>query len=252
MFNPKLVGMIAGAALVTAATAAGARDLAFSVFVPAASPTVQRIYQPWVDWFNAEAAADDNATAHGAVSGDTMTEGDHAASPGRGQPVPGEGGEHHAAFAGAPGEGALYFGPDNHVLDDAHAAPAWVKVSPFVAMVLGLLLAIWFYLVNPALPARLAESQRPLYLFLKNKWYFDELYDVIFVKPAMATGRFLWKRGDGSTIDGFLNGVALGIVPFLTRLAGKAQTGYIFTYAFWMVLGIAALITWMSISGGAH
>jgi NADH-quinone oxidoreductase subunit L len=200
----------------------------------------------------AEAAADGNATAHGAASSDTMTEGANAASPGHGQPVPGEGGEHHPAFAGAPGEGALYFAPDNHVLDDAHAAPVWVKVSPFVAMVLGLLLAIWFYLVNPALPARLAETQRPLYLFLKNKWYFDELYDVIFVKPAMAIGRFFWKRGDGGTIDGFLNGVALGIVPFLTRLAGKAQTGYIFTYAFWMVLGIAALITWMSISGGAH
>ena len=161
-------------------------------------------------------------------------------------------GDHHYVFAGEPGEGAIYIAPDNHVLDDAHAAPKWVKVSPFVAMLLGFIVAYWFYIVNTSLPARLAANQRPLYLFLLNKWYFDEIYDAIFVKPTLALGRFLWKRGDGNTIDGFLNGVAMGVVPFFTRLAGKAQTGYIFTYAFWMVLGIAALVTWMSIGGGAH
>ncbi|GGH21450.1 NADH dehydrogenase subunit L [Cribrihabitans marinus] len=160
--------------------------------------------------------------------------------------------KHNYAFVGAPGEGAIYVGPQNTVLDDAHAAPVWVKVSPFVAMLLGLGLAYLFYIVNPALPAQLAENQRPLYLFLKNKWYFDEIYDAVFVRPILAVGRFLWKRGDGGTIDGFLNGVAMGIVPFFTRLAGKAQSGYIFTYAFWMVLGIAALVTWMSIGGGAN
>ncbi|WP_065330701.1 NADH-quinone oxidoreductase subunit L [Tritonibacter mobilis] len=161
-------------------------------------------------------------------------------------------GEHHYVFAGKPGEGALYMAPDNHVLDDAHAAPKWVKVSPFIAMLLGFGLAFLFYIVKPELPKRLAQQQRPLYLFLKNKWYFDELYNVVFVKPALALGRFFWKKGDGKTIDGFLNGVAMGIVPFFTRLAGRAQSGYIFTYAFWMVLGIAALVTWMSIGGGSH
>ncbi|MFA3917590.1 NADH-quinone oxidoreductase subunit L [Ruegeria hyattellae] len=162
------------------------------------------------------------------------------------------GGDHHYVFAGEPGEGGIYMAPDNHVLDDAHASPKWVKVSPFVAMALGFLLAYLFYIVNPSLPGRLAENQRPLYLFLLNKWYFDEIYDAIFVRPTLALGRFLWKRGDGNTIDGFLNGVAMGVVPFFTRLAGKAQSGYIFTYAFYMVLGIAALVTWMSIGGGAH
>ena len=155
-------------------------------------------------------------------------------------------------FTGKPGEGGIYFGKDNTVLDDAHAAPVWVKVSPFIAMLGGLLMAIWFYIINPSLPGRLATAQKPLYLFFKNKWYFDELYNAIFVKPALALGRFLWKRGDGDAIDGFLNGVAMGIVPFFTRLAGRAQTGFIFTYAFWMVLGIVALVTWMSIGGGAH
>jgi NADH-quinone oxidoreductase subunit L len=75
---------------------------------------------------------------------------------------------------------------------------------------------------------------------------------VLFVRSAKALGNLLWKRGDGDIIDGTLNGVALGIVPFFTRLAGRAQSGYIFTYAFAMVLGIVGLITWMSIAGGAH
>ncbi len=209
----------------------------------------------------AEAAGHGETTSHGASSTDTVSHdapkaddhgtseaaaSDHASDP------EGHGDGHHAMFAGKPGEGALYFAPDNNVLNDAHSAPKWVKVSPFIAMLLGLGLAIWFYLVNTTLPARLAATFQPLYLFLKNKWYFDELYDVVFVKPALAIGRFLWKRGDGNVIDGFLNGVAMGMVPFFTRLAGKAQSGYIFTYAFWMVLGIAALVTWMSIGGGAH
>ncbi len=162
------------------------------------------------------------------------------------------GGEHHYAFAGQPGEGALYMAPDNHVLEDAHAVNFWVKVSPFIAMLLGFGLAYLFYIAKPDLPKRLAKQQEPLYLFLKNKWYFDELYDKVFVKPALSIGRFLWKKGDGKTIDGFLNGLALGIIPFLTRLAGRAQSGFIFTYAFWMVMGIAALVTWMSIGGGTH
>ncbi len=191
----------------------------------------------------------------GAHAEDGAQSDDHAADTHAEEPT-GHGaaaeGEHHYVFAGQPGEGALYFGVDNHVLDKAHAAPVWVRVSPFFAMLGGLLLAIWFYIVNPSLPGRLAENQRPLYLFLKNKWYFDELYNVIFVKPVVGLGRVLWKRGDGNVIDGFLNGVAMGIVPFFTRLAGRAQSGFIFTYAFWMVLGIAALVTWMTIGGGAH
>ncbi|WP_424833150.1 NADH-quinone oxidoreductase subunit L [Ruegeria sp.] len=203
---------------------------------------------------HAEHVADGTADAH---HGDEDHADDAHADDGHGDDAAhGEkdahGGDHHYAFVGQPGEGALYMAPDNHVLDDAHAAPKWVKVSPFVAMLLGFVVAYWFYIVNTSLPARLAANQRPLYLFLLNKWYFDEIYDAIFVKPTVALGRFLWKRGDGNTIDGFLNGVAMGVVPFFTRLAGKAQTGYIFTYAFWMVLGIAALVTWMSIGGGAH
>ena len=183
--------------------------------------------------------------AHGADKVEGATEDhDEAATEGKA--------EHHYTFAGKPGEGALYIAPDNHILDKAHAVPNWVKVSPFVAMLGGFLMAMWFYIWNPTLPGRLAESQRPLYLFLKNKWYFDELYDFLFVNPAKALGRFLWKRGDETVIDGTLNGIAMGIIPFFTKLAGRAQSGYIFTYAFAMVIGIAVLVTWMTMSGGAH
>ena len=152
------------------------------------------------------------------------------------------------AFAGQPGEGALYIGEENTVLHDAHYVPTWVKLAPFVAMLIGFGIAFLFYIVNPALPAQLAENQRPLYLFLKNKWYFDELYDWAFVKPAFWIGKQFWKKGDGNVIDGTINGVSMGFVPFVTRLAGKAQSGYIFTYAFAMVIGIAVLVTWMTLS----
>lgn len=172
--------------------------------------------------------------AHGSDShGD-----DHAAKDDHGAPV-------------AP-TGAIFMAPDNHVLHDAHYAPKWVKVSPFVAMLIGFVMALWFYIWNPEMPKRWAEAQRPLYLFLLNKWYFDEIYEAIFVRPASALGRFLWKRGDENTIDGTINGIAMGIIPFFTRLAGRAQSGYIFTYALAMVLGIVVLITWMTFSGGAQ
>ncbi|WP_293573172.1 NADH-quinone oxidoreductase subunit L [Phaeobacter sp.] len=190
----------------------------------------------------AEAAADSADQADLSHSDDAVAKGSKGAK---------EGAPHYV-FTGQPGEGALYIAPDNTVLDDAHDAPKWVKLSPFAAMLVGLIGALWFYIWNPSLPARMAKTHEPLYLFLKNKWYFDELYNFVFVKPSLAIGRFFWKRGDGSVIDGALNGLAMGIIPFFTRLAGRAQSGYIFTYAFWMVLGIAALVTWMSIGGGAH
>ncbi|MDD9922471.1 MAG: NADH-quinone oxidoreductase subunit L, partial [Boseongicola sp.] len=160
--------------------------------------------------------------------------------------------EEKAKEPAVPGQGAIYRHPDNHVLHDAHYVPTWVKLSPFIVMVIGFLTAFQFYIRRPDIPAKLAAQQRPLYLFLLNKWYVDEIYDFLFVRPSMWLGRFLWKKGDGATIDGFLNGVAMGIVPFFTRLAGRAQSGYIFTYAFTMVLGIALFITWITISGGAE
>jgi NADH-quinone oxidoreductase subunit L len=199
----------------------------------------------------AEAAAHGAEEAHGEAA---PAEGHgEAAAPAEGAATEAAAeGEHHYAFTGQPGEGALYIAPDNTVLDAAHEVPNWVKASPFIAMVIGFATAWLFYIRSPDLPRRLAANQRPLYLFLLNKWYFDEVYHFLFVRPALWLGSFLWKRGDGGAIDGAINGVAMGVVPFFTRLAGRAQSGYIFTYAFAMVIGIAVLITWMSIAGGAE
>ncbi|MCV2869798.1 NADH-quinone oxidoreductase subunit L [Defluviimonas sp. WL0002] len=182
-----------------------------------------------------------------------------AAAEGQGEVAAAEG---HAESAVSDGHataddhgpiGAIYMSEaSNTVLDDAHHAPAWVKVSPFVAMILGLFVAWVFYIRRPDLPRAFAENQPILYRFLLNKWYFDEIYDAIFVRPAKALGRFLWKRGDGSVIDGTINGVAMGFVPTLTRIVNRAQSGYLFHYAFAMVIGIAILMLWMTLSGGAH
>ncbi|MCU0827581.1 MAG: NADH-quinone oxidoreductase subunit L [Tabrizicola sp.] len=231
-------------------------------------------------WFGMEQVAHGDA-GHGEVAA-TNTEGetvvaeaapaeDHAAT--EATPVEAHGTDGHSA--GVTPKGALVmlpFTPDEQAVVDtrldqakmekaehapttiinaAHLVPSWVKVSPFIAMLIGLALAWLFYIRDPSLPRRLAAQQRPLYLFLLNKWYFDELYDWIFVRPAKWLGAFLWKRGDGNVIDGSLNGVAMGIIPMLTRLAGRAQSGYLFHYAFAMVLGIVALVTWMTLFGGA-
>ena len=198
----------------------------------------------------AEAAHDDHATAD-----DHSDHGDdHAAADDHGDDHAaaddGHGGGHHYNLVGAPGEGAIHNNPDNHVLNDAHEVPVWVKLSPFIVMLAGLALAYQMYIRRPDLPGKLATQQRPLYLFLLNKWYFDELYNAIFIKPALLLGRLLWKQGDTRTIDGGINGLALGIIPFFTRLAGRAQSGYVFTYAFAMVLGIAVLLTWITLAGG--
>ncbi len=176
----------------------------------------------------------------------------------------GEAGAQEAATAEAPQvdpghdvlvpmapRGAIFMGPENDVLTRAHESPAWVKVSPFVAMLIGFVIAWMFYIRRPDWPGRLATMQRPLYLFLLNKWYFDEIYDWLFVRPARWLGNFLWKKGDGKVIDGALNGIALGIIPMFTRLAGRLQSGYLFHYAFAMVVGIAILVTLVTLNGGA-
>lgn len=146
--------------------------------------------------------------------------------------------------------GAIYMAPDNHILDEAHHVPKWVKLSPFVAMIIGFLLSYIFYIWRTDVPRKLAQNQRYLYSFLLNKWYFDEIYEILFVRSARFLGRFLWKKGDGQTIDGFINNFSMVFIPLLTKLAGRAQSGYIFTYAFAMVLGIVVLITWMTLGAG--
>ncbi len=157
-----------------------------------------------------------------------------------------------AAFAGMIWLGATFMQPDNHLLDNAHHVPKWVRLSPFIAMILGLSLAWWFYIVNPKLPQKLAKALPWVHRFFLNKWYFDALYERIFIRPVMWLGRFLWKTGDGKVIDGAVNGLALGIIPFFTKLAGRMQNGYIFTYAFAMLIGVVVLLGFVMLGGGAR
>ena len=150
-------------------------------------------------------------------------------------------GEHYTAFW----KGALFTGAENEILEEFHHVPLWVKLSPFVAMLLGLLTAWYFYIRSPETPKRLAEDHQMLYRFLLNKWYFDELYDFIFVRPAKRLGTFLWKQGDGRVIDGYgPNGIAARVQDITGRVV-RLQTGYLYHYAFVMLIGIAALVTWM-------
>tara|TARA_R110002020_G_scaffold34066_9_gene103501 strand:- start:39355 stop:41340 length:1986 start_codon:yes stop_codon:yes gene_type:complete len=142
-------------------------------------------------------------------------------------------------------KGALFTSAENNILEEFHHVPLWVKLSPFVAMLLGLLTAWYFYIRSPETPKRLAEDHQMLYRFLLNKWYFDELYDFIFVRPAKWLGSFLWKQGDVGIIDGYgPNGVAARAQD-VTGWVVRLQTGYLYHYAFVMLIGIAALVTWM-------
>jgi NADH-quinone oxidoreductase subunit L len=150
-------------------------------------------------------------------------------------------GEGYAEFWKA----SLFTLEDNHILHDFHGVPVWVKLAPFLAMLIGFAVAYQFYIRNPEAPKALAARHRGLYQFLLNKWYFDELYDFLFVRPAKCLGYFLWKRGDGWLIDGFgPDGISARVVDVTNRVV-KLQTGYLYHYAFVMLIGVAALMTWM-------
>ncbi len=155
------------------------------------------------------------------------------------------------AFDVFVGEGqAEFWGPsivmlaEPSVLEAAHEVPEWVAVLPSVLAAAGIAIAFLFYIAWPGVPARLAGATQGLYLFLLNKWYFDELYDIVFVRPAFTIGRGLWKAGDGLLIDGVgPDGVAAATRNLAAR-ASRLQSGYVYHYAFAMLIGVVALVTW--------
>ena len=142
-------------------------------------------------------------------------------------------------------------------VNDSHAArPLGADRfnKPFyrLLMALGLFVSYLFYIRRPYLPVELANQQPMLYQFLLNKWYFDELYDWIFVRPAKWLGYTLWKKGDGYIIDGFgPDGVSARVLD-VTRNVVKLQTGYLYHYAFAMLIGAAGLITWFMFGLGGQ
>ncbi|HKO09543.1 MAG TPA: NADH-quinone oxidoreductase subunit L, partial [Alphaproteobacteria bacterium] len=129
-------------------------------------------------------------------------------------------------------------------LENAHVAPLWVKGLPTLLGLAGIALAYLFYIRSPELPRILAARFRAVYLLLYNKWYFDELYDALFVGPAFAIGRALWKGGDGALIDGLGPDGLAATTLALARRAGRLQTGYVYHYAFAMLIGIVLIVTW--------
>jgi len=161
-----------------------------------------------------------------------------------------------AVFAGVAffhffiGEGAHAFWRASIFVGGAEGElPQWVELAPLTVTVIGFLVAYYYYILHPDLPRKLAAKKGMLYLFLFNKWYFDELYDFLFVRPALRLGRFLWKRGDGTVIDGLgPDGIAARVLD-ATRGAVRLQSGYVYHYALAMLLGVVALATWFMASG---
>ncbi|MBU2135752.1 MAG: NADH-quinone oxidoreductase subunit L, partial [Alphaproteobacteria bacterium] len=148
-------------------------------------------------------------------------------------------GDHQAEFW----RGAIFTAPTNHVLEHAHHVPQWVLYAPLVASMLGLAVAFYIYVLREGLGARMAAKEGPVWSFLYNKWFFDELYNATFVRAARGLGDLFWKVGDQKIIDGLgPNGVA-ATSAMIGRLTGKLQTGFVYHYAFVMLLGVAGLLT---------
>jgi len=140
---------------------------------------------------------------------------------------------------------------DAGLMHAMHEVPLWVKLSATAAMLTGLATAYFMYFRGTDRPARLAATFSPLYAFFFNKWYFDELYDRIFIRPAFWFGRLFWKKGDEGTIDRFgPNGIA-AVIASGSGVMKRFQSGYLYTYALVMLLGLAAAATWIIVQGAS-
>jgi NADH-quinone oxidoreductase subunit L len=146
-------------------------------------------------------------------------------------------------------KGSLYQSPDNHILHELHDVGLIVEYLPLLMMAGGAFVAWYMYIRAPGTADALARANPLLYRFLLNKWYFDELYDLVFVRPAFWIGRLLWRGGDERVIDGFgPDGIAARVVDVTNRVV-RLQTGYVYHYAFAMLIGVAVIITWYLVGG---
>jgi NADH-quinone oxidoreductase subunit L len=134
--------------------------------------------------------------------------------------------------------------PEHDTVEGAHHVPFIVAILPVIAGLSGIATAYLCYMFRPELPGIVTARLRGLYLFLLNKWYFDELYDRIFVRPARALGFELWKSGDGMIIDGLGPDGLAAATRNLSVRASRLQTGYLYHYAFAMLIGVVILVSW--------
>jgi NADH-quinone oxidoreductase subunit L len=130
------------------------------------------------------------------------------------------------------------------IIHHMHEVPVWVKLLPLVAALGGIALSYWYYIVDPSLPAKTIRAFKPLHTLFYNKWYFDELYDAMFVQPALAIGRVFWKKGDGATIDGLGPDGIAARAQDIAGVLSRFQSGYLYHYAFVMLIGVAALVSY--------
>jgi NADH-quinone oxidoreductase subunit L len=138
-------------------------------------------------------------------------------------------------------EGAIFVAAEKiNLLEEIHHAPFLVKISPLVVGMIAIALAYVFYLKKTDLPEKLANAAKPFYQLSLNKWYFDEIYEFILVKPTKKIGDFLWRIIDIKFVDGVPNGAAI-FCKFMSGKISKLQSGYIFNYALWMILGVIAI-----------
>ena len=140
--------------------------------------------------------------------------------------------------------------PENDSLAAIEGLPTWVKVLPLIIALSGIAIAYLFYMFRPSLPGLFARRFRPIYIFLLNKWYFDELFDKIFVQPARSLGVGLWRSGDGSLIDGVGPDGIAAATRDLSRRVGRLQSGFVYHYAFAMLMGVFGLVTWYVVTSG--
>ena len=144
-------------------------------------------------------------------------------------------------------QSSIYLSENNHVIESIHYVPKWVKYSPLVMMVIGLITAVIFYLLYPKVPKFLSSQFNPVYKFLLNKWYFDEIYEFIFVRNISRIGNFLSNFGDKRIIDGLgPDGISLRVMDIAKQIS-RIQTGYIYHYAFAMLIGLMLFITYFFI-----
>jgi NADH-quinone oxidoreductase subunit L len=137
---------------------------------------------------------------------------------------------------------AIFTLPSNHVLDEQNL-PEWVLWAPLTVTAIGFIGAWYAYVLHAGMGKRIADRGGPLWSFFYNKWYFDELYEFVFVRGAKALGDLFWKGGDQKIIDGFGPDGVAAASEAVGRGAGRLQSGYVYHYAFVMLLGVAGLLT---------
>ncbi len=148
------------------------------------------------------------------------------------------------ADRGAFWKHAIVVLPAHDSIAAAEHVSALILYLPLAAALAGIALAYLCYMIRPEIPAAMALRFRSIYLFLYNKWYFDELYDRLFIHTAFVLGDGLWKTGDGAIIDGLGPDGISAATRELAREASRLQTGYVYHYAFAMLIGVVALVTW--------